>query len=134
MARESLKAQRARLEETVKRLVEAYPDAKVGLDHTSPLELLIATILSAQCTDERVNIVTKSLFAKYRQPEDYIAVPLEELEEDIRSTGFYRNKARNIRTCCEQLIERFNGEVPQTLDELVTLAGVGRKTAELCPE
>lgn len=129
MARESQKAQRARLEEIIKRLVDAYPDAKVGLDHTSPFELLIATILSAQCTDDRVNIVTKSLFAKYRTPEDYLLVPVEELEEDIRSTGFYRNKAKNIRACCEQLIERFEGQVPQTLDELVTLPGVGRKTA-----
>jgi endonuclease-3 len=129
MARESRTARRARLEEIIKRLGAAYPDARVGLDHTTPFELLIATILSAQCTDERVNIVTKTLFTKYRVPEDYLRVPVEEVEADIRSTGFYRNKARNIRACCEQLIERFDGNVPQTLDELVTLPGVGRKTA-----
>lgn len=129
MPRESLAAQRARLTEIIHRLVSAYPDAKVGLDYTTPLELLIATILSAQCTDERVNIVTKTLFKKYSTPEDYLRVPAEELEADIRPTGFYRNKAKNIQACCEQLLERFNGEVPSTLDELVTLPGVGRKTA-----
>lgn len=129
MPRESLANQRLRLAEIIKRLVAAYPDAKVGLDYTTPLELLIATILSAQCTDERVNIVTKTLFAKYKTPEDYLLVPAEELEADIRPTGFYRNKAKNIRACCDQLITRFGGQVPETLDELVTLAGVGRKTA-----
>jgi len=129
MARESLRNKQARLDLILDRLAKAYPDAKVGLDFTTPLELLIATILSAQCTDERVNIVTKSLFAKYRSPEDYVNVPLEELEVDIKSTGFYRNKAKNIQLCCQQLMERFGGLVPTTLDELVTLAGVGRKTA-----
>lgn len=129
MPRESLANQRLRLAEIIHRLVAAYPDAKVGLDYTTPLELLIATILSAQCTDERVNIVTKTLFAKYKTPEDYLRVPAEELEADIRPTGFYRNKAKNIRACCDQLITRFGGHVPETLDELVTLAGVGRKTA-----
>lgn len=129
MARESLRNKQARLDLILDRLAKAYPDAKVGLDFTTPLELLIATILSAQCTDERVNIVTKSLFAKYRSPEDYVNVPLEELEIDVKSTGFYRNKAKNIQACCQQLIERFGGVVPTTLDELVTLAGVGRKTA-----
>jgi endonuclease-3 len=129
MARESLRNKQARLDLILDRLAKAYPDAKVGLDFTTPLELLIATILSAQCTDERVNIVTKTLFAKYRSPEDYVSVPLEELEIDVKSTGFYRNKAKNIQTCCQQLMERFGGVVPTTLDELVTLAGVGRKTA-----
>ncbi|MBU3742612.1 MAG: endonuclease III [Candidatus Kapabacteria bacterium] len=129
MARESLTNKQARLALILDRLAAAYPDAKVGLDFTSPLELLIATILSAQCTDERVNIVTKSLFAKYRTAADYVDVPVEELELDIKSTGFYRNKAKNIQACCQQLIERFGGNVPTTLDELVTLAGVGRKTA-----
>lgn len=129
MARESLRNKQARLALILDRLAAAYPDAKVGLDFTSPLELLIATILSAQCTDERVNIVTKTLFAKYRSVHDYVNVPLEELEVDIKSTGFYRNKAKNIQACCRQLIEQFGGEVPTTLDELVTLAGVGRKTA-----
>jgi endonuclease-3 len=129
MARESLRNKQARLDLILDLLAKAYPDAKVGLDFTTPLELLIATILSAQCTDERVNIVTKTLFAKYRSPEDYVSVPLEELEIDVKSTGFYRNKAKNIQTCCQQLMERFGGVVPTTLDELVTLAGVGRKTA-----
>jgi endonuclease-3 len=129
MARESLRNKQSRLDLILDRLAKAYPDAKVGLDFTTPLELLIATILSAQCTDERVNIVTKTLFAKYRSPEDYVSVPLEELEIDVKSTGFYRNKAKNIQTCCQQLMERFGGVVPTTLDELVTLAGVGRKTA-----
>jgi endonuclease-3 len=129
MARESLRNKQARLALILDRLATAYPDAKVGLDFTTPLELLIATILSAQCTDERVNIVTKTLFAKYRSPQDYVAVPVEELEQDIKSTGFYRNKAKNVQACCQQLLERFGGEVPTTLDELVTLAGVGRKTA-----
>lgn len=127
--RESRAFRRARLAEIIHRLATAYPDARVGLDYTTPFELLVATILSAQCTDERVNIVTKSLFAKYRSPSDYLGVPVEELEQDIHSTGFYRNKAKNIQACCAQLIARFNSEVPTTLDELVTLSGVGRKTA-----
>ena len=93
--------------------------------------MLIATILSAQCNDARVNIVTRELFQKYRQPSDYLAVEQEELEADIRSTGFYKNKAKNIRECCRGIIERFGGEVPQTMEELITLAGVGRKTANV---
>lgn len=130
MARRETKVQMThRLSLILDRLAEHYPDAKVGLDFTSPLELLVATILSAQCTDERVNIVTKSLFAKYRTVHDYATAPIEELEESVRSTGFYKNKARNIQLCCQQLEQQFNGEVPQTLDALVTLAGVGRKTA-----
>jgi len=131
MARSTKKTEalRGRAASVIDRLREAYPDARVGLDWTTPLELLIATILSAQCTDERVNIVTVALFKKYRSPEDFIAVPQEELEEDIRSTGFFRNKAKNIQACCRELIDRFGGEVPATLDDLVTLPGVGRKTA-----
>ncbi len=113
----------------VDRLERTYPDAKVGLDFTTPFELLVATILSAQCTDERVNTVTPALFAKYKGPSDYVAVSQEELEHDIHSTGFYRNKAKNIRACCEMLLAQFDGSVPTTLDELVTLPGVGRKTA-----
>lgn len=127
--RESRAVRRERLATILDRLAAAYPDARVGLDFTTPFELLIATILSAQCTDERVNVVTKSLFAKYHGPEDYLLVPLEELEQDIHSTGFYRNKAKNIRACCERLIAEYHSQVPMTLDELVTLAGVGRKTA-----
>ena len=129
MARESKAAKRERLGTILDRLIEAYPDAKVGLDFTTPLELLVATILSAQCTDERVNVVTVDLFAKYRSVEDYAAIPVEELEKDIHSTGFYRNKAKNIKKCAQQLLDEFEGEVPTTMDELVTLAGVGRKTA-----
>jgi endonuclease-3 len=127
--KESKTAKRQRLLAILDRLAIAYPDAKVGLDFTSPFELLIATILSAQCTDERVNKVTPSLFAKYPTVDAYYAVPQEELEQDILSTGFYKNKAKSIQTCCRQLREQFNGTVPTTLDELVTLAGVGRKTA-----
>lgn len=127
--RESRAVRRDRLAVILDRLAAAYPDARVGLDFTTPFELLIATILSAQCTDERVNIVTKSLFAKYRSLDDYLRVPLEELEQDIHSTGFYRNKAKNIQACCKRLIDVFQGEVPVTLEELVTLPGVGRKTA-----
>jgi endonuclease III len=129
MARRSKQAERERLALILERLREAYPDAKVGLDWSTPLELLIATILSAQCTDERVNIVTVDLFAKYHTPQDYLDVPQEELEDDIRSTGFFRNKARNIQACCRELLERFDGSVPATMEELVTLPGVGRKTA-----
>lgn len=119
----------ARATKILSRLATAYPDARVGLDFNTPFELLIATILSAQCTDERVNVVTTSLFLKYRAPADYVATSQEELESDIFSTGFYKNKAKNIRACCAMLLEHFNGVVPQTLDELVTLPGVGRKTA-----
>ncbi len=129
MPRESRSAKRERLAAILDRLKGAYPDAKVGLDYTTPFELLIATILSAQCTDERVNIVTVGLFEKYRSPQDYLAVPQEELEEDIRPTGFFRNKAKNIQACCRELIDRFGGRVPNTMDELTSLPGVGRKTA-----
>ncbi len=108
-----------------------YPDAKCTLDFTNPLELLIATQLAAQCTDERVNIVTKSLFQKYRTVEDYATVSQEELEQDIKSTGFYRNKARNIRTAAQRMITDYGGEVPHTMPELLSLAGVARKTANV---
>ena len=112
-------------------LRKAYPDATVSLDFSSPLELLIATILAAQCTDVRVNIVTKDLFQKYRKPEDWLKVPQKELENDIRSTGFYRNKAKSIQKTCQALIEKFGGQVPRTMDELLSLNGVGRKTANV---
>jgi endonuclease-3 len=108
-----------------------YPDAKCSLDFTNPLELLVATQLSAQCTDERVNIVTKSLFQKYRTVEDYATVSQEELEQDIKSTGFYRNKAKNIRAAAQRILTDFNGEVPRTMPELLSLAGVARKTANV---
>ncbi len=112
-------------------LRKTYPEAKVSLDYINPLELMIATILAAQCTDLRVNIVTKTLFKKYRKVEDWIKVKQEELEQDIRSTGFYRNKAANIQKACKTLIENFHGQVPQTMDQLLTLGGVGRKTANV---
>ena len=106
-----------------------YPDAGGALNHLSALQLLIAVILSAQCTDVRVNIVTKDLFKKYRCAADYANAPQEELETDIHSTGFYHNKAKNIRECCKILVEKYGGEVPDSMDELVRLPGVGRKTA-----
>jgi endonuclease-3 len=112
-------------------LEKTYPDAKCSLDFTNPLELLVATVLSAQCTDERVNQVTKSLFNKYRSARDYASAPLHELEEDIRSTGFFRNKAKNLKSCGTSLVDRFRGQVPRTLDELVALPGIGRKTANV---
>lgn len=110
-------------------LIEEYPEVKPALEFKNPFELLIATILSAQCTDERVNMVTKDLFKKYKKPEDYLKVEQEELEKDIYSTGFYRMKAKNIRACCSTLIEKYKGKVPADFDELTTLPGVGRKTA-----
>ncbi|TES57774.1 endonuclease III [Halalkalibacterium halodurans] len=112
-------------------IADMYPDAECELTHSNPFELLIAVVLSAQCTDALVNKVTPRLFAKYKTPEDYIAVPLEELEQDIRSIGLYRNKAKNIKKLCQSLLEQYGGEVPQDRDELVKLAGVGRKTANV---
>jgi endonuclease-3 len=117
--------------EVYRLLKKAHPDARIELNFSNPLELLVATILSAQCTDVRVNQVTAELFKKYRRPQDYLAVPVEELEADIRSTGFFRNKAKSIRGAASAIIERFGGRVPATLDELVTLPGVGRKTANV---
>jgi endonuclease-3 len=108
-----------------------YPDAKCSLDFSNPLELLVATQLSAQCTDERVNLVTRDLFKKYRSAEDYATVSQEELEQDIRSTGFYRNKAKNIRAACQLLITNYDGEVPSTMADLLKLPGVARKTANV---
>ena len=115
----------------IKRLKKAYPDAHCALNHTNAFELLVATILSAQCTDERVNIVTATLFRKYRGPQDFIDVMQEELEQDIHSTGFFRNKAKNIKAACERIVAEFGGEVPRTMDELLTLGGVARKTANV---
>jgi len=122
---------KARALEIIKRLLKAYPDAHCALIHSTPFELLIATILSAQCTDARVNIVTADLFRKYRSPQDFIRVPQTELEQDIRSTGFFRNKARNIQAACSRMIDVFGSQVPQTMDELLTLGGVARKTANV---
>lgn len=112
-------------------LKKTYPDATVSLDFKTPLQLLIATILAAQCTDARVNIVTKDLFKKYKKNADWANAPQEQLENDIRSTGFYRNKSKNIKNCCQSIIDNFNGKVPETMDELLSLAGVGRKTANV---
>ena len=115
----------------IRLLEKEHPDAKIALGYTNPLELLIATILSAQCTDKRVNIVTKTLFKKYKTPKDYAKSDIKELEEDIKSTGFYRNKAKNIKKCCQLLIEKFNSQVPKTMGELLELPGVARKTANI---
>ena len=112
-------------------LDKLYPDARCSLNFSNPLELLVATILSAQCTDERVNEVTKSLFKKYRSARDYATISQEELEEDIRSTGFYKNKAKSLRRCCEKLDKEYGGEVPPDLNALVKLPGIGRKTANV---
>ena len=120
-----------RTAEIIKRLKKAYPDAHCALEHSNAFELLIATILSAQCTDVRVNIVTADLFRKYRCPQDYLKVSQKELEQDIHSTGFYRNKAKNIQAACRRIIDEYNGQVPQTMDELLTLGGVARKTANV---
>ncbi|HMQ03308.1 MAG TPA: endonuclease III [Pyrinomonadaceae bacterium] len=117
--------------EIIRRLRKAYPDAHCALEHTTPFELLVATILSAQCTDERVNIVTSGLFRKYRGPADYVAVSQAELEKDIHSTGFFRNKAKNIKAASQRLIEVYGGEVPRTMEDLLTLGGVARKTANV---
>ena len=120
-----------KVEKIIEILFKTYPDAVCSLDHTNPLELLISTILAAQCTDLRVNIVTKDLFVKYTSVYDYANCDISVLEEDIRSTGFYRNKAKNIVACCKMLIEKHNGVVPGTIEELVSLPGVGRKTANV---
>jgi len=112
-------------------LDKAFPGAQCALIHKSPLELLLATILSAQCTDERVNIVTRDVFRKYRTPQDYANAPQEELENDIRSTGFYRNKTKSIQGACRMILEKYAGVVPDTMEELLQLPGVARKTANV---
>jgi endonuclease-3 len=122
---------KARVLKIIELLEAVHPDAKVALHYTNPLELLVATMLAAQCTDERVNIVTKTLFQKYKTAEDYANADLKELEQEIRSTGFYRNKARNLKKCCQILVEKFNSQVPKTMAEMLTLPGVARKTANI---
>jgi endonuclease-3 len=129
--RESRDELKKRVREVIRRLKRVYPDAKCSLNHSNAFELLIATILSAQCTDERVNIVTANLFRKYRQPEDYLKVPARELEKDIQSTGFFRNKTKSIQGTSKLLTEEFGGQVPHTMDELLELPGVARKTANV---
>jgi endonuclease-3 len=131
MSRESTAAKEERTTKIIAALQRTYPDAHCELNYSSPLELLVATILSAQCTDQRVNIVTKELFKKYRSVADYADAPPAELERAIRSAGFFRNKAKNIKACCAALVEKFGGQVPRTMDELHALAGVGRKTANV---
>jgi endonuclease-3 len=131
MSPKTLTTRKARVAAILPILKKTYPDAKCSLDHSNPLELLVATILSAQCTDDRVNIVTKDLFKKYRTARDYATVAPEVLEKDIQSTGFYRNKARSIRAMAASLLEKHKGKVPQTMGELTHLAGVGRKTANV---
>ena len=124
-------AERERAARIVATLRELYPDAKCSLDFTTPLELLVATVLSAQCTDERVNAVTKRLFQQYRSAADYAHADPETLEQDIKQTGFYRNKAKHLRETGQLLVERYGGEVPRTMAELIELPGVARKTANV---
>lgn len=119
------------MDEWNRRLEEAHPDAGIALNFSTPLELLVALILAAQCTDERVNKVTRSLFRKYRSARDYAEAPQEVLEMEVRPTGFFRNKAKAIRACCGELVDRFQGEVPGCLEDLLALSGVGRKTANI---
>lgn len=131
MPRESKKARRERAREVYDLLLETYPDAHCELDHSNAYELTAATILSAQCTDVRVNMVTPDLFREYPTPEDLAGARQEDVEEIVRSTGFYRNKARNLIGMAEAVVERHGGEIPRTLAELVKLPGVGRKTANV---
>ena len=120
-----------RAPEIIKRLSKAYPDAHVALDFNNPLECLVATILSAQCTDERVNIVTKTLFKKYKKAEDYLKVPEAELAADIKPTGFFNQKTKSVRGACQRIVEVYGGKVPNTMEDLITLSGVARKTANI---
>jgi endonuclease-3 len=120
-----------RVKSIIQILGKEYPEARTALHFANPLELLVATVLSAQCTDARVNKVTETLFKKYRTAQDYAEADLEELEENVRSTGFYRNKAKAINGFCADLVKRFGGQVPSNLQDLVSLAGIGRKTANL---
>ena len=130
-ARKRVGPKRARIRPIIERLQEAHPDAKIALRSRDPLQLLVAVMLSAQTTDVNVNRVTTVLFEKYRRPEDYLAVPPEELERDIYATGFFRQKAKSLRGTMKMLIEEYGGEVPRTLEELVRLPGVARKTANV---
>ena len=122
---------RTRVTKIIALLEKEHSDAKIALDYSNPLELLVATILSAQCTDERVNIVTESLFKKYKRVEDYAKADLEELENEVRSTGFYRNKAKNIKAAGKMLVEKFDSQIPKTMEEILELPGVARKTGNI---
>jgi endonuclease-3 len=128
-AKETLQEKKKRVSKIINVLKKLYPNAKTHLNFSNPLELLVATILAAQCTDERVNKVTEYLFKKYQTAQDYANADLKVLEQEIRPTGFYKNKAKAIKNCCQVLVEKYNGQVPDTLEELVELPGVGRKTA-----
>jgi len=129
--RETVDAKLARTKKLVAGLEKTYPDAHCELVHRNPLELLVATILSAQCTDKRVNIVTEQLFKKYRSAEDFANADPAELEQAVRSTNFYKNKARNIKAACRDIVDKHGGQVPRTMEQLVELHGVGRKTANV---
>src|ERR1043165_1733674 len=131
MPRETQQAKSTRTKKIITGLKKTYPDAHCELNYSNPLELLIATMLSAQCTDKRVNLVTAELFRKYRSAADYAAAALPELEREIRTTGFFGNKPKSIKTCCQALVEKHGGQVPRTMEELITLGGVGRKTANV---
>jgi len=122
---------KARVQKVIDLLKSNYPEARIALEFKTPFQLLIATILAAQCTDERVNQVTKTLFRKYKTPVDFISVGREELEKEIFSTGFYRQKAKSIQECCKAIIEKYDGKLPKEFDELTKLPGVGRKTASV---
>ena len=131
MAYENAGAKAARVKKVIAGLKKAYPNAHCELYYSKPLELLVATILSAQCTDKRVNLVTAGLFKKYPSAADYAKAQVAELEQDIRTTGFFRNKAKSIKACCQALIEHHGGDVPRTMEDLIKLGGVGRKTANV---
>ena len=131
MPRESTTDKFERTQKILSALKRVYPDAHCELNFSNPLQLLIAKILSAQCTDKRVNLVTAELFKKYKTAKDFADAPLANIEEAVKTTGFFRNKAKNIKACCAALVEKFGGEVPRTMDELHALAGVGRKTANV---
>jgi len=131
MPRESTIAKKKRAQKICAALAQTYPNAHCELNFAGPLQLLVATILSAQCTDKRVNIVTAELFKKFHSAKDFAEAPLAEIETAVKTTGFFRNKAKNIKACCTALVENFGGEVPRTMSELHALAGVGRKTANV---
>jgi endonuclease-3 len=131
MPRETTEAKKARAKKIIAGLDETYPTAHCELVHSNPLELLVATILSAQCTDKRVNIVTETLFKKYRSAADFANADVAGLENDVRTTGFFKNKACNIKSACRDIMEKHGGQVPQTMEELIQLGGVGRKTANV---
>lgn len=131
MPRENTAARCARTQKIISALKQTYPAAHCELNFSNPLQLLIATILSAQCTDKRVNIVTAELFKKYHSAKDFAEAPVTDIEETVKTAGFFRNKAKNIKACCAALVEKFGGEVPRTMHELHDLAGVGRKTANV---